>query len=130
MDNILETDCTIEHDGQTYASGGAHLLPCTDGKYRGVVYVKMIAQTTPAGLPWEHRATVTTWHGEHIADASFTDYQGNFCKMRRIGFTWQGIKFIGDFCPDWAEACKVRSTKPVLSSVDLAMEYIAVIDNI
>ena len=48
---LLETNCKIALQGQTYEAGGAYLLPCTDGKYRGVVYVKMIERTTPAGLP-------------------------------------------------------------------------------
>jgi hypothetical protein len=97
---VFETDCTITHEGQKFESGGAYLLPCTDGKVRGVVYVNRKA------------GTVITWHGETIARLdAYTEYRGNFCKMARISFTHEGRKFVGDFCPDWADACKVRSTK-------------------
>jgi len=101
MENtFVETDCKFTHDGQTFESGGSYLLPCTDGRMRGVVYVN------------NSKRSVTTWHGEHIASLDTTStYRGNFCTMRRITFTYQGRKFIGEYCPDWADACKVRSTK-------------------
>ena len=97
---FIETECKFTHEGKTYESGGAWIAECTDGKMRGVVYVN------------ERKGIVTTWHGEKIAELdTLTDYQGNFCKMQRISFTLDGKKFIGDYCPDWAEACKVRTTK-------------------
>lgn len=109
MESLLETDCTIEHNGKEYTAGGSYLLPCTDGRYRGVVYIKQDGGSTIN--PKHTWGTVTTWHGEQLARAGFTDYHGNFCQMRRVSFTWQGMKFIGDYCPDWSEACKVRTTK-------------------
>jgi hypothetical protein len=99
--HFVEKDCKIEHEGKTFESGGSYLLPCTDGKIRGAVYVS----------EENMRRVVTTWHGEVIAPATWTDYQGNFCRMRRVSFTWQGRKFVGDYCPDWSELVKVRSTK-------------------
>jgi hypothetical protein len=97
---MLEQNCTIEHEGKTYEAGGSYLLPCTDGKVRGIVYVDT------------QNRTVTTWHGELIARLdALTYYRGNFCRMARISFTHEGRKFIGDYCPNWADACKVRSTK-------------------
>lgn len=96
---FVEQNCIIEHDGQFFEAAGAFLLPCTDGKIRGVIYVNKGA------------GEVRTWHGDRIAAASFVDYQGNFCRMRRVSFTLDGHKYIGDYCPDWADACKVRTTK-------------------
>ena len=97
---INETNCTIEHNGQTFESGGAYILPCKDGKLRGVIYVS------------NDQRTVTTWHGEFIAKVdTVSRYRGNFCKMTRITFTYEGRKMIGEYCADWADACKVRSTK-------------------
>jgi hypothetical protein len=115
-ETFIEEDCTISHDGQEYSSGGSYIAECTDGKFRGMVYIKQEEHLTPAGLPYPGSkgrsfGTVTTWHGEQIARAGFTDYQGNFCNMRRVSFTWQGMNFVGDYCPDWSEVCKVRSTK-------------------
>ena len=100
---FLEQDCTLTLGGRTFSSGGAYLLPCTDGKYRGVVYVKS-------------DGTITTWHGEKLAKAMLTDYRGNFSRMRRVSFTWNDMKFVGDYCPDWADACKVRTTKACKST--------------
>lgn len=103
MENtFIESDCTIELDGKKFTSGGAWLAECSDGKMRGVVYIRN-----------EHNGycDVGTWHGQKIANAKYTDYRGNFCKMRRISFTRAGKVFVGDYCPDWADACKVRTTK-------------------
>ena len=94
-----ETDCTFEHNGTAYEAGGAYMAKCSDGKMRGLVYIN------------EKTHSVTTWRGETIARCTWSDYRGNFCKMRRVSFTYQGKKFIGDYCPDWSEAVKVRSTK-------------------
>lgn len=101
MRQFIEQDCKIELQGKEYESGGAYIALCTDGKMRGVVYVN------------SEKRIVTTWHGEFIARMSYTDYNGNFCKMRRVSFTLDGVKYVGDYCPDWADACRVRSTKPV-----------------
>lgn len=101
---MIEQNCTFEHEGRTYESGGAYLVDCPDGKMRGVVYVQC------SDVPG-HPHKVTTWHGDFIAYVALTDYQGNFCKMRRVSFTYKGRKFVGDYCPDWADAVKVRSTK-------------------
>ncbi len=96
---FFEKDCTITHQGKTFEAGGAWLAQCSDGKWRGVVYVNT------------SKGTVTDWHGNHIAKVRWSNYRGNFCKMRRVSFTYQGSNFVGDYCPDWADACKVRSTK-------------------
>lgn len=97
--NFIEQDCTFTVEGQSFTSGGSWIAECTDGKTRGVVYVN------------EKTRSVTTWRGDFIAKMHYTDYQGNFCKMRRVSFSYNGKNFVGDYCPDWSEACKVRSTK-------------------
>lgn len=99
MNTFIESNCTIEHEGKIFEAGGAYLLDCTDGKKRGVVYCS-------------DKRTVTTWHGDFIARLdTYTAYRGNFCRMARITFTLDGKKYIGEYCPDWSEAVKVRSTK-------------------
>ena len=98
MAGFIEENCVIEHEGQQFESGGAWLCECTDGYWRGVVYAKPSA------------GVVTDWHGNMIAAASFGQtYQGNFSKMRSVSFTWQGKRFTGRYCPDWADAIKVRA---------------------
>jgi len=98
-----EGPCIIELNGMKFTSGGAHIWPCKDGRYHGLVYFKL---GTNGGLH-----TVSTWSGKILATASRSDYRGNFCKMRRVSFTLAGIKFVGDYCPDWADCVRVRSTK-------------------
>lgn len=108
MKTFIEDNCTIEHEGESFISGGAYLLQCTDRKYRGVVYVDVSNMKNWRGY---YHGKVTNWHGDFIADCRVTYYQGNFCHMARLSFELDGRKFIGDYCPDWAQACKVRSTK-------------------
>jgi hypothetical protein len=99
---FIEKSCTIKHRGKSYTSGGSFVANCSDGYARGVVYVD----------PKENR--VTTWHGKKIATASLgRTFQGNFCKMRSVSFEFAGAKFTGRYCPDWADAVKVRSTTKV-----------------
>jgi hypothetical protein len=96
---IIETNCTIEHEGRSYSAAGASLCPCPDSYWRGVVYVKP-------------PAAVTDWHGNRIASALFgREYRGNFCTMRAVTFDWNGIRFHGRYCPDRSQAVGVRSTK-------------------
>lgn len=114
---FVEQDCTIEHNGMKFSAGGAFLAECSDGKIRGVVYVKGIP--SEGGMeyrkryPWTRgcHGSVTTWHGEELAECRISFYHGNFCDMARVSFDYNGRKFVGDFCPDWSQACKVRSTK-------------------
>ena len=104
MSTFVEKDCDFTHEGKTFEAGGSYLLPCTDGKVRGAVYIVKDKMTD------EYHAS--TWHGEHLAFLdTMTVYRGNFCRMCRVTFTYDGRKFIGEYCPDWADACKVRSTK-------------------
>lgn len=97
---LIERDCTIEHQGQTFSAAGAILAPCADGRWRGVVYESATSQD------------VCTWHGKRIARATWgRPYQGNYCRMQSVRFDWQGMTFIGRYCPDSSQAIKVRTTK-------------------
>ena len=96
---FIDTDCTIELQGKEFTNDGAYICECTDGKLRGMVYLN------------EDKRAATTWHGNVLSDARWTDYQGNFCNMRRVSFRYEGRNMIRDYCPDWSEVVKVRSTK-------------------
>jgi hypothetical protein len=107
---FVETDCAIEHDGKRFEAGGAWICDCTDGFRRGVVYAK----PNDDKAQWACRGVVTTWHGEKIADAWFgSTYRGNYCRMRSVSFTIDGVVFTGRYCPDTSQAIRVRSTKAV-----------------
>jgi hypothetical protein len=118
---FVEQDCTIKHEGQTFEQAGAWLCDCTDGYRRGVVYVRPAKRWDGCGCPPigkdnEYLNTVTTWHGEFTAIAEFGPvYRGNFCRMQHVAFTLDGIKYSGRYCPDWAQAVRVRSTKKIAS---------------
>lgn len=104
MGTFVESDCTIEHEGQKFESGGAWLCHCSDGIMRGVVYAKPVKGS--------YSGTVTDWHGNHIANARFGPvYRGAFCNMRAVSFVLDGKRFYGRYCPDWAEAVRVRSSR-------------------
>lgn len=99
---FVERDCVVEHEGRCFESGGAQMVDCRDGFRRGVVYAKPGANM------------VTDWHGNKLADATFgLTFQGNFCSMRSVAFVLDGVRFTGRWCPDWADAVKVRSTKRI-----------------
>lgn len=101
---FVEEDCTITHEGRTFTAGGAWLADCPDGYRRGVVYAN-----PGAGI-------VTDWHGNVIARASYgKPYQGPFCTMQSVSFVVDGILYAGRWCPDWASAVNVRSTRKVQS---------------
>ena len=105
---LIETDCTVTHDGQQYAAGGAVLAPCKDGRWRGAVYAH------PPGHDRQAAGSVTTWHGQRIAAAWFgRTYRGNFCRMRSVRFQWHGMTFAGRYCPDWAQVVRVRTTTTI-----------------
>ena len=109
---FVEESCTISHEGRTFEAGGAWLCDCTDGYRRGVVYAK-VTNESPSGVGYSW-GVVTDWHGNQIAKAEFKPtYQGNFCRMRSLSFVVDGVKFSGRWCPDWADAVRVRSTRKV-----------------
>jgi hypothetical protein len=122
---FIEDDCTIEHEGRTFKSGGSWLCDCSDGYRRGVVYVKPpkigydtthLRRIIRAGgeHPRSCYGFVTTWHGEQIAGAGFGPiYQGNFCRMRAVTFTFEGVTFTGRYCPESSQAVRVKSTRKV-----------------
>jgi len=100
---FCEKDCVIAHEGRTFEAGGAWLCDCADGYRRGVVYAK------------PDKSCVTTWHGELIAMATFGPvYRGTFCRMRSVLFEVDGVRYAGRWCPDWADAVRVRSTRKVV----------------
>ena len=133
---FIEGECTINLQGREFTSGGSWLARCSDGVMRGCVYVKdtpVVLDGTGGYKPapfiswrdWGSRirygsGDVITWHGEVIAPCSWTNYiNGLGIRMRRVSFTLtlsggRPYKFIGDYCPDWSEFVRVRSTRKVV----------------
>lgn len=98
--NCIETDCTIEHNGQTFTSCGSWIVknPGT-GKHFGLVYAD------------DSRGVVTDWHGKVIVPARFGRvFHGNFGDRRRnVTFTYKGVKFQGMWAGmDYNQAVRVR----------------------
>ncbi len=122
---FVEEHCTITHEGRSFTSGGAWLAKCTDGYWRGVVYVSPrngdghLTEPDDKGMRrWNHAphgscgGIVTTWHGKKIADAWFgARYQSTYCRLRAVSFTYTGMKFTGRYCPDTSGACRVLARK-------------------
>lgn len=118
MSTFIEQDCTVEHEGRHFTCGGAHLVDCTDGFRRGVVYAKVHARSLERTI-----GVVTDWHGAKLADCTFGPiYQGIFCRMRSVSFTLDGVRYTGRYCPDWADAVRVRSTKKIQPSPEVRRE--------
>lgn len=92
MDNniaFMDQQCTIEHEGQVFESGGAYIAKRKDsGKYSGAVYAD------------DKKGVVTNWHGDIVIPAYFGPvFRGNMGDQRRqVWFTWQGINFTGRWC--------------------------------
>lgn len=117
MSTFVETNCVIEHEGQTFESGGAWLCDCTDGYRRGVVYAKpdKMNHDWREAMQFTASGVVTDWHGNVLAKATFGPvYRGGFgAKMRSVRFTVDGVTYTGRYGCDWAQAVRVRSTKRV-----------------
>lgn len=61
----IETDCTIEHNGQTYESGGAAIWP--EGL---IAYVSPREADERDARPWRgQRVRLETWRGELLGHA-------------------------------------------------------------
>ena len=107
MAAFIEATCVFTHEGRSYEAGGAWIADCTDGYSRGVVYVKPQRDGHSDGA-------VTDWHGNFLAVAEYGPrFQGPFCRMRCVSFTFDGVRYYGRYCPDWSDAVRVRSTKPL-----------------
>ena len=93
MTNFVETDCTIEHQGQQFTANGAwrvgnHALVYVDGNQ------------------------ATDWHGnvigrvEHVSQYCnpLTGYRMDCIRVRMTDGTW----WYGRYGPEWSQACKLR----------------------
>jgi hypothetical protein len=102
--NCIETDCTWEHDGKKFTSGGSWIIQNPDtGKHFGLVYADDV------------KGVVTDWHGRVSVPARFGRvFHGNFGDRRRsVTFTYQGIKFQGIWAGmDYNQSVRVREVKP------------------
>jgi hypothetical protein len=104
MKKILVNDgnCTMKMGTKEFTSGGAFIGSTNKMDFRGWVYIQQLAGKWYA----------THWDSAIIAHLdTHTPYRGNFCGMVRISFTLDGIKFVGDYCDEWSQSCRVRSTK-------------------
>lgn len=91
-DGFIDQDCTIEHEGKTFTSGGAFIARRTDtGKFGGIVYAE-----------WrdDKPFTVSNWDGDIRMPAQKGKvWLSNFGDKRRsVWFEWNNVKFYGVWC--------------------------------
>ncbi len=108
---FIEQDCTITHEGKSFTASGSWLAERADkpGTWAGVVYVRE-GVLRNGSISICH--SVGTWHGDFIAVCDLGDiYRGNYCRMRTVSFTHNGINFHGRYCPDTSQAVRVTGRK-------------------
>lgn len=99
---FVETDCTFEHEGKKFTSGGSWLMKRKDnGKYEGILYAN------------PEKRQVTSWDGSLVIPATFGKvFQGNISKRQYCWFTYQGMHFVGiNYSVDWQDCIKVKQIK-------------------
>lgn len=100
---FTDINCTIEHNGISFSSGGAIL-----DENGGTVYGDY---DTPN---YASRGQVTNWHGTIKINANYGKvYRSNFGDKRRsVRFTHDGINYYGVWCSiDWNQSINVRRVR-------------------
>ena len=112
---FIDQNCTIEHNGQTFESGGAFIAERADtGKLAGVVYAQWADPKTDPHITGGY---ITNWHGDIKIRAYFgREYRSNFGDKRRsVWFTYKGREMFGVWCStDWNQLVRVREIKPTV----------------
>jgi hypothetical protein len=99
---MVETKCTIEHEGKSFESGGSWLLKRADnGKMTGILYRQ------PNGM-------IGTWDSSQLVKATWGQpFMTNFgVKAQYCWFTWEGKHFIGrNNSVEWQDIVRVHEIK-------------------
>ena len=99
---FVDQDCTIEHEGHKFTSGGAFIGVDKNGKHRGTVYGD-----------YDHK-TVSNWDGSiKIPATYYGEHRGNMGDRRIfVRFRYGGRNFFGRwFGMDWSQIVRVRECK-------------------
>ena len=102
MNTMVETGCTVSHEGRTFESGGSWLLRHqTTGKMHGMFYA------------YEKTGQVGTWHGDVKVAARFgRAWRDNFGGTRQhVTFTWDGIKMSGIYFKSGGDIVRAREVR-------------------
>jgi hypothetical protein len=98
----IEDHCAIEHNGQSFESGGSYLLRRKDtGKLEGMLYRQ------PNGM-------IGTWDSLQLVKATWgLPFMTNLgVKAQYCWFTWEGKRFIGrNNSIEWQDIVRVREIK-------------------
>ena len=94
MREMIETDCTIAHDGRSFTAAGAVVTADYVVAYVGKLLGDRVGIDAPTG-----RRALTDWHGNRIGDCALGDgwrvesYMGN--RMYQIYALIQGRAYTG-----------------------------------
>jgi hypothetical protein len=106
---FMERKCCITLEGNRFCAGGSVLAPCTDGRWRGIVY------DGSKDRPWSHMGTVKTWEGKVLSYHAIYGpvWTSNFGDQRRgVWFTYEGRRFYGVLCSiGWNRLIRVREIR-------------------
>jgi len=110
---FIDQDCTIEHNGMKFTSGGAWLCQRKDtGKFEGLVYV---TETISGDKNQFRDYHVTNWHGDiKIHCITGKTFYSNFGDRRKyVWFKYNDRYFYGLWCSiDWNQSVYVKEMKP------------------
>jgi hypothetical protein len=93
----IETDCTIEHEGRKFTSGGAVVTEDYVVAYVGQTIDHVLGNPPYTGM--FSRRNLTDWHGNVIGTCSFTaswrisSWQSD--RMYQIWATVNGVRYTG-----------------------------------
>lgn len=90
---LIETDCTVTHNGRTFEAGGASVSPA-----RLVAYVGKVREGGPANV-----RDLTDWHGNVIGEARLTSSWRTprsfmASRMYQAYATVDGVTYTGRTC--------------------------------
>jgi len=97
-DCFVDTDCTIEIQGQKFTNAGAFIGKDKNGKYGGLVYA------------YEKDGMVGNWDGSIMLKAHFgNEWTSNMGDIRQsVYFTYEGTKFYGVYYKSNSDIVRCR----------------------
>jgi hypothetical protein len=120
----IETDCTIELNGQKFTSGGSFLWPNEKtGKLEGLLYATIERNQKSEQLDrnvgvwplsnWGQKGTVGSWDGSLKIPALFlNEWVNSMGDIRqRVRFEYQGKKFSGIYYKSGSDIVRVKEVK-------------------
>jgi len=95
---LIDQDCTIEHEGKKFTSGGAFIGKDKNDKFGGIVYA------------YESTKQVGNWDGSIKINARFgMTWQNNMGDIRQsVYFTYESVNFYGVYYKSGSDIVRCR----------------------